>query len=106
MIDKAILVYVNDIPFDRYITRAELCVKWNMPDRKVRDTISMIRKTAPRYVIISSSSKKGYKRPSTYAEVEKNISELDSRIKELSRAKKQLERLLKNKDQMGLGIAL
>lgn len=107
MIDnRPVEAYLNDIPFDRYISRLELFTKWGVADRKGRDIISQIRKSCPKYVIISSSSQKGYKRPSTYEEIEKNISELDSRIKELSKSKKQLEKLLKNKDQMGLGIAI
>ena len=98
--------YLNDIPFDRYITRRELAVMWGTGDRTVRDIINKIRKASPKYVIISSSSHSGYKRPSSYKEIEKCIAECESRIKEESMKKKQMEKLLKNKDQLGLGIAI
>ena len=98
--------YANDIPFDRYITRQELSVKWDMADRKVRDTINLIRKTAPKYVIISTSAQPGYKRPSTYKEIEDCLKESEARMKEEMIKQKQLRRLLKNRDQLGLGIAI
>lgn len=104
--NKPIESYLNDIPFDRYITRRELQVLWGTGDRSVRDIINKIRKASPKYVIISSSSQKGYKRPSSYAEIEKCIAECEARIKEESMKKKQMEKLLKNRDQMGLGIAI
>ena len=98
--------YANDIPFGRFITREELQAKWGMKDRKVRDTINLIRKTAPKFVIISSSSQKGYKRPSSYEEIEMCLRESEARMKEEMAKQKQLRKLLKNRDQMGLGIAI
>ena len=105
--DRPVEDWVNDIPFDRYITRPELFLeKWKVPDRKGRDIINQIRKIAPKYVIISSSSQKGYKRPSTYDEIEMCLKESEARMKEEMAKQKQLRRLLKNKDQLGLGIAI
>ena len=98
--------YINDIPFDRYATREELGIKWNMNDRKVRDIINMIRKSSPKFVIISSSSQKGYKRPSTYEEIEKCLKESEARMHDEMAKQKQLRKLLKNRDQMGLGFAI
>lgn len=98
--------YINCIPFDRYISRPELGSVWGTKDRETRDIVSQLRKMGAKYVVISSSSHSGYKRPSKYEEVQKCVDELDSRIKELSRIKKYMTKLLKDKDQLGLGIAL
>lgn len=104
--NRPIEAYLNDIPFDRYISRRELQALWGTCDRTVRDIINKIRKASPKYVIISSSSHSGYKRPSSYKEIEKCIAECEARIKEESAKKKQMMKLLKNKDQLGLGIAI
>ena len=56
------------IPKDRYITRQELCHLTGWDDRTVRREINELRKH-PETVIISSSHKKGYKRPANVEEL-------------------------------------
>lgn len=68
------------IPKDRYISRSELVAITGLSDRIVRLKISEIRKR-PDTVIISSSHGKGYKRPSTVAELESCLRESISRVK-------------------------
>lgn len=98
--------YICDIPFDRWVTREELSVKWGVGDRKVRDIINFLRKASPKFIIISSSSHKGYKRPSTYEEIEACLKESESRMREEMAKQKQLRKLLKNRDQLGLGLVV
>ena len=69
------------IPSDRWITRRELCSLTGWSDRSVRDAISRLRRD-PETVVISSSSGKGYKRPSTIEELEMCRNEYRSRAKE------------------------
>lgn len=69
------------IPDDRYITREELVSLTGLSDRMVRRMIQDIRKK-PDTVIISSSSGKGYKRPSTIQELEICLAESRSRVQE------------------------
>ena len=71
------------IPSDRWITRRELCNLTGWSDRRVRDEISKLRKN-PETVIISSSSGKGYKRPTTVEELEMCRNEYRSRASEMN----------------------
>lgn len=67
------------IPRDRYITREELVVMTGLSDRAVRMEINELRKR-PETVIISSSSKKGYKRPESEEELRMCLNESRSRV--------------------------
>lgn len=67
------------IPRDRYITREELVVMTGLSDRAVRMEINELRKR-PETVIISSSSRKGYKRPESVQELELCYNESRSRV--------------------------
>lgn len=67
------------IPRDRYITREELVVMTGLSDRAVRMEINELRKR-PETVIISSSSKKGYKRPESEEELKMCLNESRSRV--------------------------
>ncbi len=67
------------IPRDRYITRDELVRMTGMSDRSVRMEINELRKR-PETVIISSSSKKGYKRPQSVEELRMCLNESRSRV--------------------------
>ena len=96
---------IDFIPFDRYITREELVQKTGFSDREVRKRINALRKESPETVIISSSNHKGYKRPSSYAEIEECLYESIARMEEEIAKQAVLRRLLNNKDQRGLGIA-
>ena len=69
------------IPSDRWITRRELCNLTGWSDRRVRDEISKLRRD-PETVVISSSSGKGYKRPSSVEDLEMCRNEYRSRAKE------------------------
>jgi len=67
------------IPRDRYITREELVVMTGLSDRAVRMEINELRKR-PETIIISSSSKKGYKRPQSVEELQLCYNESRSRV--------------------------
>ena len=67
------------IPRDRYVTREELVVMTGLSDRAVRMEINELRKR-PETVIISSSSKKGYKRPESVEELRMCLNESRSRV--------------------------
>ena len=67
------------IPRDRYITRDELVRMTGMSDRSVRKEINELRKR-PETVIISSSSKNGYKRPQNVEELRMCLNESRSRV--------------------------
>ena len=81
------------IPQDRYITREELEDKSGWKDREIRSEINRLRKNW-RTLIISSSSGKGYKRPSTENEVLKCLNESKSREREEREKQKALQRKL------------
>ena len=97
-------VRIEDIPFDRCITRQELCIITGMNDRAVRKSIQDLRSSDPKNIIISTSGKKGYKRPSSYEELQMCYNESLSRINAERRKLAVIESLMKNRDQLGLGI--
>lgn len=67
------------IPRDRWVTRDELVRMTGMSDRAVRMEINELRKR-PETVIISSSSRKGYKRPESIQELQLCYNESRSRV--------------------------
>lgn len=67
------------IPRDEYITRDELVRMTGMSDRAIRDEINRLRKD-PATIVISSSQKKGYKRPSSKDELMICLNESKSRV--------------------------
>ena len=67
------------IPRDRWISRDELVNMTGLSDRAVRNEINELRKK-PETVIISSSSKKGYKRPESVEEIKMCLNESRSRV--------------------------
>jgi len=69
------------IPKDRYITREELVNITGWSDRRIRDEINELRKN-PDTIIISSSQRKGYKRPERIEEMEECLRESVSRSKD------------------------
>ena len=73
---------IDLIPFDHYVTRDELVSMTGMNDREVRRAIQKLRKESPETVIISSSSQKGYKRPSSYSEIEACLNESRKKVRE------------------------
>lgn len=82
------------IPKERYITREELVRASGLSDRWVRREINELRKH-PDTVIISSSQGKGYKRPSTVAELELCLNESRSRVREEKEKQLVLERAIR-----------
>ena len=96
---------IDYIPYDRYVTREELVSMTGINDREIRRRLHQLRTESPETVIISSSNHKGYKRPSTYEEIETCLKESESRMMHEIAKQKQLKILLKNRDQRGLGIA-
>ena len=70
------------IPAERWITRDELVHVTGWSDRKVRDGISELRKN-PKTMVVSSSSGKGYKRPTTVEELRICLNENRSRVEDL-----------------------
>ena len=97
---------IDLIPFDHYVTRDELASATGLKDRAVRSAIQKLRKESPETVIISSSEHKGYKRPSSYSEIEACLNESRKKVREEFAKQRQLMILLKNKEQKGLGIVL
>jgi len=95
---------IDFIPYDHYVTREELVNLTGFSDREVRRRINKIRTTSPETVIISSSTQKGYKRPSTYKELENCLKESRARVRQEFAKQRQLLILLRNKDQRGLGV--
>lgn len=70
---------IEDIPYDRWITREELRAVSGQCDRVNRDQINAMRKN-PATLIISSSKHRGYKRPRTVEELELCLNESRSRV--------------------------
>lgn len=95
---------IRYIPRDHYISRQELSKITGMSDRAVRNEIQRLRTESPETIIISSSSKKGYKRPETYEELEICRRESISRLKAELAKVAQIDKILNNRGQMGLGL--
>ena len=95
---------IRYIPRDHYISRQELSKITGMSDRAVRNEIQRLRTESPETIIISSSSKRGYKRPETYEELEACRRESISRLKAELAKVAQIDKVLKNRGQMGLGL--
>lgn len=94
---------IDFIPFDHYISRKELEAATGQKDRKNRREIEKLRHD-PATFVISSSNKKGYKRPNNYEELEKCRQESISRIKAELKKVQAIDVLINNRDQIGLGI--
>lgn len=94
---------IEDIPFDRYITRTELCALTGLCDRSVRDQINELRKNQ-RTIIISSSHGKGYKRPKTVDELKICLWESQSRVDDERQKQKAIEAAIR--DMQGRGQQL
>ena len=95
---------IDLIPFDHYVTREELVSATGLNDRQVRRALQKLRRESPETVIISSCSQRGYKRPSTYREIERCLDESRKKVREEFAKQRQLMILLKNKEQKGLGL--
>lgn len=81
--EKAELTRLYDlIPSARWATRDELHSATGWYDRKIRDGISELRKN-PKTMVVSSSSGKGYKRPTTVEELTICLNENRSRVEDL-----------------------
>jgi len=77
---------------DHAITRQQLCTLTGKSDRKVRDDIAWLRRKT---VICSSSSGKGYYRPSSRADIEGFINETTARAENLFLSLKKARNVLK-----------
>lgn len=95
---------IDLIPFDHYITRRELVEATGMSDRKIRNEIHELRVKSPETLIISSSAKKGYKRPSSYKELLMCREESIKRLKAEKRKIMTIDIVLNNMGQKGLGL--
>ena len=95
---------IDLIPFDRYITLDELESATGMNRRTIRDEMHKLRTKSPETLIISSSSKKGYKRPSSYDELLACRNESIKRIRAERKKIQILDIVINNKGQRGLGI--
>lgn len=95
---------IDLIPFDHYVTREELSAATGMNDRAVRDEIHRLRTESPETLIISSSGHKGYKRPSSYAELIACRNESTKRLQAELKKIRTIDIVLNNRGQMGLGI--
>lgn len=81
------------IPKTRYITREELCRLTGMSDRAIRDEINILHKN-PATIVISSSHRKGYKRPQNIEELEMCLNESKSRVKDECEKQRILEKAI------------
>jgi len=81
---------IDDIPYDRWITRAELRAKTGQCDRTNRDQINEFRKN-PDTMVISSSHGKGYKRPQSVEELQQCLWESRSRCNDELQKQRALE---------------
>lgn len=95
---------IDFIPFDHYVTRQELVSKTGYSDRSIRDEIHRLRTESPETLIISDSRHRGYKRPSTYDELSACRAESVSRMKAELKKIEAIDLVLRNRDQMGLGL--
>ena len=96
---------INDIPYDRWITRLELRNKTGLCDRTIRDQINELRKN-PRTIIISSSHGKGYKRPTSIEELQECLWESRSRSNDEMEKQKALEAAIRDMRSRGQGQQL
>jgi len=83
------------IPRDKFITREELVRISGFSDREVRREINELRKS-PETVIISSSHRKGYKRPSCIEEIELCLNESKSRVRDEIEKQRVLEKAMRD----------
>ena len=83
------------IPKDRWITREELEHLTGQSDRVNRREINERRKN-PETLIISSSQRRGYKRPANVEEIEMCLNESRSRVKDEIEKQKVLEIAMRN----------
>ena len=95
---------IDLIPFDHYITRQELSAATGMSDRSIREEIHRLRTESPETLIMSSSKNRGYKRPSSYDELIICKDECTKRIKAELKKIQTIDIVLRNRDQLGLGM--
>jgi len=95
---------IDLIPFDRYITLDELESATGIGRRAIRNELHKLRTASPKTLIISSSSKKGYKRPTDYDELIRCRNESVKRIKAERKKIQILDIVINNRGQKGLGI--
>lgn len=93
--------YYNDIPAgkDNAISRAELMRRWEMSERMVRKTIQELRAAdfGDDYVIISSSSGKGYYKSDSVEEIEAFKKEVTNRGRHTFLPLRKVNRILSGK---------
>ena len=93
-----LLNYYNDIPIgkDHAVTKEKLSIRWHMDERSVRKIIQELRIAdfGDNYVIISSSSGRGYYRSSDKAEIERFRKEIINRARNTFLPLKKINRVL------------
>lgn len=88
-------IFVAKILTESWVDKATIAVNLGVDERVARDRVSKIAKYYP---VISSSSKKGYKRATCVDDlklVKQTIAEHESRIKELKKRIKPLKKFIK-----------
>lgn len=97
-----LMKYYNDIPIgkEHAATRERLAVRWLMDERSVRRIIQELRTVdfGDSFVIISSSSGRGYYRSADKKEIEQFKQEIINRAKHTFLPLKKINRILDSKD--------
>lgn len=93
-----LLNYYNDIPIGKKyaVTKEALSIRWHMDERTVRKIIQELRITdfGDNFVIISSSSGKGYYRSNDKGEIERFKQEILNRARNTFLPLKKINRVL------------
>lgn len=97
-----LLKYYNDIPIGKKfaVTKETLSVRWHMDERTVRKIIQELRIAdfGDSFVIISSSSGKGYYRSNDKEEIERFKREIVNRARNTFLPLKKINRVLDSKN--------
>ena len=90
--------YYNDIPIGREnaVTYAELCLKWECRERKVRHILHELSgiDTGDKYILIRSSHGKGFYKTDNIAEIERYATEICNRAKNTFIPLKKIQRVI------------
>lgn len=100
MLDEQTLgMYWNDIPVssENAISYAELMLKWNVSDRRVRSILHQLSyyDNGDKYILIRSSRKKGFYKTDNMAEIERYKKECTNRARHTFAPLRKIRRVIK-----------
>ena len=103
-----LIQYYNDIPVgkENAITKYRLAANWHVSERSARKIIQELRAAdfGDEYVIVSSSSGRGYYKTDNLEEIEKFKREVMNRAKHTFLPLKKVNRILGHAGQMELDL--